>query len=358
LSTPTEVDGDRAGVHAVQVVRMGIDDARWQEIVENHPETSVFHSAIWARLLADCYGFAPFLVAVQDDGGRILAGLPIMEVRSRLTGRRWISLPFSDHVPVLSTSTEWQSALLRHLADLRRHRGMPDIELRGPTLDDPQAHQDANHVLTMTELPADSDDLWSKLHPRVRRNVRVSRREGVTTAHDASLAGMSRFYELQLDTRRRLGLPMQPRRFFRLVWERFLEPGLGVTIFAYRNDVPVAGFLCLGFGRRLTLLLAASDARYWQCKPNQPTGWAALQWGCEHGFDVFEWGRSDVGNLGLREFKSGWSAREVPLVYTTLSPKPPASRHGLARKLAAVVVRNSPAWMGRLMGEMLYRHFA
>jgi CelD/BcsL family acetyltransferase involved in cellulose biosynthesis len=358
LDTPIEVLGSSHRGSPVQAVRLGIEDPRWQEMVEHHPEASAFHTATWCKLLADCYGVSPFLVAVQDEEQRILAGLPMVEISSPLTGRRWKSLPFTDYVPVLSTTDEAARTLLDHLIRWRQQGVAPDIKLRGPIVDSPFAHGDHDHVHHLVDLSRGPDDLWSSFDKSVRKAVRVAERAEVRVEFDTSLDGMLRLYDLEIKTRRRLGVPPRPRRFFEMIWERFIAPGAGCLLLAYRENKPIAGGARLIHNKRLSAVLAASDTAYWGIRPNNAIDWTTIRWGCEQGFGVFDWGMCDASNLGLRAFKNDHSALEMPLVYTTVSLRPPRAGSGKMKNLAFTIIRHAPVWMVRQTGELLLRHFA
>ena len=75
---------------------LAIHDPDWLCFISNHPDATIFHHPAWADLLSDCYGYTPFAAAMQDESGEIVNGLPLMEVNSWLTGRRIVSMPFSD----------------------------------------------------------------------------------------------------------------------------------------------------------------------------------------------------------------------------------------------------------------------
>ena len=92
-------------------------------------------------------------------------------------------------------------------------------------------------------------------------------------------------------------------------------------------------------------------------RPNNLLFWTAIRWGCENGDTLFDIGKTDLANTGLREFKSGWGAKEMPLAYSTLSPEPPRSITGKLMPILQKVIRNSPLWVCRAMGELLYKHF-
>ena len=71
----------------------------------------------------------------------------------------------------------------------------------------------------------------------------------------------------------------------------------------------------------------AADFRASGPHPNHALIWAAIQWGCEHGFRTFDLGRTRLDDAALRAFKSGWGARETRLVYATIADELP--RDGL-----------------------------
>src|SRR5690349_706780 len=82
----------------------------WNDLVRVHNGATVFHSREWAEVLCDSYDYRPsFLVRFR---GTVLASvLPLIEVDSWVTGRRGISLPFSDEcVPLGFQAGELQGA--------------------------------------------------------------------------------------------------------------------------------------------------------------------------------------------------------------------------------------------------------
>ena len=69
-------------------------DSAWDRLVLSHSESNVFHSAAWAKVLCETYGHKPFYLSFSE-GGELVALIPLMEVRSAITGCRGVCLPFS-----------------------------------------------------------------------------------------------------------------------------------------------------------------------------------------------------------------------------------------------------------------------
>src|SRR2546430_13324141 len=51
------------------------------------------------------YGFRPFVLGVSEVPGELEAGLPLLEVKDPIRGRRWVALPFTDRCPPLQSSS-------------------------------------------------------------------------------------------------------------------------------------------------------------------------------------------------------------------------------------------------------------
>ena len=81
-----------------------------------------------------------------------------------------------------------------------------------------------------------------------------------------------------------------------------------------------------------------------------------MEWGSNHSHRWFDFGRTDLDQPGLREFKRRWGATEMPLSYTTIGRSRPVARESLSRALAPLI-RHAPRGVGTLIGELMYRHF-
>ena len=82
--------------------------------------------------------------------------------------------------------------------------------------------------------------------------------------------------------------------------------------------------------------------------------WEAIRWGCENGYRTFSLGRSDLDNKGLRDFKNGWGTHEEELQYSGIGGDPLGlPMEGMLGALA-IVIRHSPLWVTRSLGEILY----
>jgi hypothetical protein len=304
-----------------------VADPRWRELVQRSPEATIFHHPAWLRLLRDTYGFTMSACVVGD------AGLPVAAV----TRGRLVALPFSDLCPPLGATPELAAAL-------EDFRGGRPLEIRGDLDGGEPGERFHHHVLALET---------DRARPAALRGVRRARREGLACERRTDAAALATFYGLHVRTRRRLGVPTQPRRFI-LGLERLFAEGLGFVLLVRSGERAIAAAVFLRFGEVLTYKYGASDERFLGSRPNNLLFMEAIVWGREHGMRALDLGRTHWGQEGLRAFKLGWGAEERELRYRHLGGVP-AGHARLARALGGAI-RHSPRQAGRMIGEVLYRH--
>jgi len=335
-----------------------IEDEDWSRFVAEHPAALPFHDPAWAATLAQAYGFRPFSLTVRDPGGRILAGLPVIEVRHGRGEPKWVSLPFTDHCPPLETDAA-DLDLPGLLDAARRHAGVGRLEVRG-ALTGPAAQPNGAYVSHALPLTGTEQEIFATFHGnQVRRNVKRGQRAGVTVRIGTDESDLTEvFYRLHLRTRRRLGVPVQPLRYFRTLWQRGLGSGLGVVMVAEVAGTPVAAAVFLASAGTCVYKYGASDERQWAVRPNHVLFWEGIRWAIARGCHSFDFGRTDIEDRGLWEFKTRWGTAQRELTYHLIGDAAaPTGRAGMSASLRTII-RHGPQIVPRVLGEMRYRYHA
>jgi CelD/BcsL family acetyltransferase involved in cellulose biosynthesis len=338
---------------------LDLTDPCWGGFVAKHPDATPFHHPDWARLIADCYGFRGFALVTRDANGAIQAGLPMVEVRHLRTAPKWVSLPYTDYCPPLAVAQKEQEELAAAVGQASFAAGVRRVEVRGPLADSASGPTALRHVLALSGDPA---EVYKRFHrSQVQRNIRRAEREGLTVrlaTTPEDLVGT--FYGLHLRTRRRQGVPVQPRRFFRQLWDNVMSTGLVSVLIVEASGQPIAAAVFLAWNGTVIYKFGASDAAFWSLRPNHVLFWHAIRVACEQGHRWFDFGRTDVGQAGLRDFKLSWGATEEPLVYRTLGgkPEPVSVGDGMATRMLGPIIRHGPLLLCRAVGETLYRYVA
>jgi len=335
-----------------------VADPRWEDLVRRASEGSIFHHPAWLRLLSESYGYPLSACCVASADGRLLGGLPVALVSSRLTGRRLVALPFSDLCPPLAAPGAPPSAdgaLGDALGALQRSCGLP-LEVRGGGEILRRASRGQRFHHHVLELDRDVDATKRRFtKPQALRGVRRALREGLRAELRTDRGALAVFYRLHVATRRRLGVPTQPQRFI-LGLEQLFDEGLGFVLLVRREEHVVASAVFLTFGSVLTYKYGASDARSLAARPNNLLFMEAIRWGCENGFRSLDFGRTHWGQEGLRAFKLSWGPEERTLCYRNLGPTSGRAWDARVERAVAAAIRRAPPMAGRLIGEALYRH--
>jgi CelD/BcsL family acetyltransferase involved in cellulose biosynthesis len=339
------------------VIALALDDPRWLRFVEDCPSATPFHHPSWAVMLAHCYGYRAFALVHSDRRGRILGGLPVIEVRSPPARRRWVSLPFTDECQALLHPGFAEADLVAELDATRRRAGVSTLQVRA-ALDGPGAAAGPVAVTHHLGLDPDPDAVYRRrLRSSVRKRISEACRDGVVVHRGATPESLTRvFYRLHVQTRHRQGVPVQPRRYFQLLWEHMLGPGKGFLLLASSGRAVIAGAVFLAWGDTVIYKYGASDAGSWSLRPNHAIFWEAIRSSCEAGRRRFDFGRTDLADVSLREFKAHWGTEELPMAYATLADRAPDA--GPSGRALAPIIRRNPPWVCRAIGEALYKHAA
>jgi hypothetical protein len=336
-----------------------LEDPRWDEFVQRHPRSSVFHTKGWLAALQRTYGYDPVIFTTTPPGQELRNGLVFCRIHSWLTGRRLVSLPFSDHCqPLLDDETEPQDLFDAVRCDVQ-NKNYRYTEMR------PLAHPAGGQVQFKTseafchhqlELCGSLDELFRAFHKDcVQRKIRRAQREQLAIENGRSDVLMNKFYSLSLRTRRRHQLPPQPSSWFRNLAD-CLKDRVKIYV-ASKNDKPVASILTLWFRDTLVYKNGCSDDRFHHLGGMPLLLWAAIEEAKKNGLRAMDWGRSDVDNSGLITFKDRWGATKSQLTYVRW-PSQPVRLTNLSWKtrVGRQVFAHLPDGLLVAAGRFLYQH--
>jgi hypothetical protein len=334
-----------------------VSDSTWDRIAASHPDSGIFHSSAWARVLCNTYHHKASYLHISRES-RTVALLPVVEVASSFTGRRGISLPFSDFCHGLVFEEDAQSFVVNELLRLARSEEWKFFELRGGPKPQVSAVPSAVFYVHEINLSQGLDQLFARLTGSVRGAIRKAQRSGVVTEIGRSHELMSLYYQLHLRTRRRQGLPPQPFKFFLNIQKELIENGLGFVVLARAASRPIAGAVFLRNAGKAIYKYAASDERYQQFRGNDLVLWRAIEFSALEGTQTLNLGRTASDNGGLRRFKLGWDATEKNLHYFRfdVSANSWLSSSSLPGTLHKKVFGRLPLKLNQLAGAMIYPH--
>lgn len=340
-----------------------LEDPRWERFLVRHPRSSAYHTSAWLRALERTYGYEPLAFTTSPPGMELEDAVVFCDVKTWLTKRRLVSLPFSDHCDVLVDHPEKLNTILAELKTRLFGTHLAYIEFRPATgldttvIGPHSAHQFCGHQL---DLRPDLDVLLKNCHrDSTQRKIRRAEREGLLYQEGRSSDLLDSFYNLLILTRRRHGVPPQPRRWFQALIDGF---GNDLTIrVAFKNDRPIASILTLSHKDVLLYKYGCSDERIHNLGGMHLLFWKAIVEAKQKGMRTFDFGRSDWSNPGLITFKDRWGAGRTSLSYFRLSASAQPSEFTLAnpgwkQRAAGFCFSHLPGGILRIAGEMIYPH--
>ena len=334
-----------------------VNDPGWDHVVALHRDAGCFHTSAWAKVLHQTYHHQPFYLQFSRRR-RLVALIPLMEVRSLFTGCRGVCLPFSDACEPLIFDAAAMGFVKDRLLRFADERRWKHLEIRGS-----QSFQVAlgsgekfyGHTL---DLRSSAEELATRFASPVRRAIRKAERSGLKAVVARNRAAINDFYHLHAQTRRRHGLPPQPASFFLNIYEHIIKPGLGFIVLARRGSRPIAAAIFFRFGKNALYKYGASDKRFQEFRANNLVMWQGIQLLARGNAEKLHFGRTVCENDGLRRFKLSWGTKEETINYFRVDPSgrkclvAAPSDSGLHKKIFGML----PLAVNRLAGRMIYPH--
>ncbi len=341
---------------AIQIINP-IEYPGWDDLLLSTPGYSFFHSSAWARVLSESYSYTPKYFTVTDDH-KFLALVPLMEVDSFLTGRRGVSLPFTDYCRPIITNGIPFPTLFEHVIENGKERGWKSLELRSSSDLLPSTLPSLTYLGHVLNLSQNEGQIFANFRDSTKRNVKKAMKEGVKVKIDSSLDSVEAFYRLNCITRREHGLPPQPLNFFKRIHDHVISKNLGMVVLASFDRENIAGAVYFHFGEKAVYKYGASDKKFQHLRANNLVMLEAIRWYSQNGYKSLCFGRTEPENQGLLQFKSGWGTTEQQINYYKYDLKknsfvPSSSKaSGFHNK----VFRKMPIPVLNSIGNILYRH--
>jgi CelD/BcsL family acetyltransferase involved in cellulose biosynthesis len=337
-----------------------LHDVRWPQLLATHPLAGIFHSKEWLDALVRTYGFTSRVLTMSGPDEALTNGLVFCQIRSRLTGRRLVSVPFSDHCAPLVDSEEQLDSLISHLRQEANNGGEKYFEIRSIAAGigvPPGLTQSATYCIHRIDLRKETDELFRSFHNScIRRKIKRAELE-MTYQEGTSEALLRTFYQLMVPARRLHGIPPQP-----LSWFRNLIACMGERIkirLACCEGRPASAIITIRDNYTMTYKYGCSDPHFHKFGCMQLLMWRAIQEAKSDGLLVFDMGRTEWGDEGLLTFKDRWGAARSNLHYlrNRVGGKPSGGRD-IATRIATRVLVGAPDRLFIAAGNLLYRHFA
>jgi hypothetical protein len=332
----------------------------WDELLLSYKEICFSHSRAWAKIIHETFGCNPMYFC-NFNGQRINVLVPVMEINSKLTGRRGVSLPYT-HIcePIFDKNAKFNEVLDTIISHGKRYHWETFIigtekhhlNMKPPT------QKFYTHTLDLTK---NAETIFAGFRSNTKRNIKKAIREGIHVEISNSKYSMKKFFRLYAITRKRLGTAIGPYRLFENTYKHAISDDKGFIVCASYKQKIIAAAIYLHFGKNVIFQHGASDTRYHHLRPNNLVMWETIKWYAQNGFESLSFGITPINHAGLRNYKSGMSTSEQVLsiyVYDLRKCEfiTPVKVNNYQKHRKTEILKRTPIPILKLWGKYVSKH--
>jgi peptidoglycan pentaglycine glycine transferase (the first glycine) len=297
----------------------------WNEFLARHPDAHLLQSGEWGALKS-AFGWTAVRLAVAEIGVQILfRRLPL-----------GLTFAYIPKGPILPDAAVSLSGLADFWAEVdricRRERAIfvkvepnawtsdPAPLAESPALaPSPQNIQPACTLII--DLQGEEDDVFNRMKPKTRYNIRLAGRKGVVVRASDDLES---FYRVMQVTSQRMAFHVHSYAYYRHAYDLFHPRGGCELLLAEFEGKALAAVMVFSNGRQAYYLYGASSDEERNRKPTYPLQWEAIRWAKTQGCLEYDmWGipnedeqvleaddeEREDGLWGVYRFKKGFGGK-------------------------------------------------
>jgi len=295
----------------------------YDELLLARDDTLLYQSSRYLSLLEELLGCRQATLLARDDGGRLLAALPLMEADGPL-GVVVNSLPFyGSNGGLIGADPAARQALVGAYNARVAQDDVATATVVESPLDTDRVtgwRHELNDERIGQFTPIDfvenhGDALMASFHYKTRNAIRKAWKSGAVVAvENDAMDFLAEVHELNM---REIGGVPKPRGFFNLVAAHF-RPDLDYRIYVTRlNSEAVAAVLVLYFNRVVEYFTPVVRKEYRESQALSAAIFRAMDDASKAGFRWWNWGGTWLSQDGVYRFKSRWGTKNLRYQYYT-----------------------------------------
>jgi FemAB-related protein (PEP-CTERM system-associated) len=299
----------------LQVVPFQESWERWDQVVQELPDSSFCHLSGWRHVMEEALGHESMWWSAVDARGRCHGLLPLVHVRSRLFGDYLLSMPFLNYGGPIGSGAA-QQVLSRAAVAEAKKRDVDLLELRSRVRLPVDLQVSDRKLFVTKSLPDSSEKLWEEgLRAKRRNKIRQPMNKGVTARIADDL--VDDFYPVFAHAMRDLGTPVLPKRFFEMIARKLSGHVMfAVAEFEGKTLAAGCGFFWQG---EFEITWAGALREFTSLGPNMLLYWTMMEECIRRGAHTFNFGRCSPGS-GTHRFKQEWGTEDNALHWAQWSP--------------------------------------
>ena len=333
------------------------NEGEWNDLLARSDNATIYHTPEWKQFLEKTFNYKPKYLFAKNEVGDLVGLLPLFEVRSKLTGNRLCSVPFSHSCGVIGRD-DVRDSLIKEGLELHSNLDTRYLEIRDHIKMEGFSFQNSfsTHVL---EISSKKDDVWKRLDKSSTRwAITKSKKIGVYAESSTNKEDLLQFYELNCATKKDIGVPCHPWKFFRNLFS-CLQGNVSLYIAKYEGET-VGGGIFEYFKSNVLYGYGAANPEFLKLHPYSAFIWKSIEDACDDGYSSFDFGRTSYDNEGLINFKKRWGTSEIKLYYTYYPTKTQSfteKRESKKYEIGNKIIKRTPFSLYKCFSNVTFHHF-
>ena len=284
----------------------------WRHLLESEGNATIYHTPEWKNFLEATFPYTPRYLFSQNDAGELTGLLPLFQIEGMMGGSRLSSTPFAHDCGPIGQKKVCDE-LVHAALDLCNELQLKNLEIRGNGFEG-KFNEVNNFSTYILPLSQNIPDVWKRLDKgSTRWAITKATKSNVTVESTRNTEDLREFYELNCLTKKELGVPCHPLKFFKNLFTIF---GDNAVLYVARHDTRIiGGGVMLRFKDAVLYGYGGADPKCRNFNPYNAFIWRSIEDACNAGYKIFNFGRTSYDNTGLIQFKKKWGTVEKKLYY-------------------------------------------
>ncbi|WP_457618710.1 lipid II:glycine glycyltransferase FemX [Lutibacter sp.] len=350
-----KIYGNFASVEDIKFRQISLNE--WQRLVAQKTidYKSFFLNSKWIHVIQKQYKFKDYILGIYKKNA-LIGAIPFLVTPTLFFKKKLIALPFSDHLEIPGWNTSFSSPLKSFLQTLLSQYSEIQIRTFFPIEGFVTHSQEVIHLLP---LEKDFELQKKKFNSSIRRNIKKALKNGLQLELSNSQKAMHEFYSLHLITRKKHGIPIQPKHYFINLYSEVIKKDLGTIATVRMANQPIAAAIFLFTDKAILYKYGASNISFLHARPNDFLFYHMIEWAINNRFELFDFGATQIKNQGLMRYKQNWGSVAKPLYRNYLFADTTHYSDEINSKklnIVANIIQHSPKWVCRVLGEIFYKY--
>jgi len=333
------------------------DEKIWDEYVYRSADSTFFHQIGWKRVVEKTYGHKPIYLVAEEDG-EIKGVLPLFLMKSRIFGKKLVSVPFAPYGGVCADNERIKKSILQEAEEIAKKYKVDYMEFRNLTKMNGTRYDVATHYTTfIIQLTQDLNETWQSLRRDKKKGVKKAKKVGLDIEWGEEI---DTFYTVYSKVMKELGTPAHRYSFFENIRKEFPK---SFKILEIKHDKKtICCKFLLSFKDTLISMWGVTLKGYKRFHPYDLANWESIIYGHKFGYRYLDLGRCLV-NSGVYNYKEGWSRQPKQLYYYYFYLKnkyrvtPDTSQSNPRRKTFAKIWKRLPLRLVQFLSPILRKNF-